>query len=73
MDAAAGAVQAIKLRYPRGGIRLYSVDDMKSCIQEWFADASDVVEVAKTYNEVLLETEKQMEYMMGQLVGKCEN
>lgn len=48
---------------------MYSVDDMKSCIQEWFADASDVVEVAKTYNEILLETEKQMEYMMGQLVG----
>lgn len=43
---------------------MFSVDDMKSCIEEWFADASDCVEVAKTYHEVVLEAEKQLEYMM---------
>ena len=45
---------------------MYSVDDMKSCIQELFSEALNPVEVAKTYHEVQQEAEKQLEYMMEQ-------
>lgn len=45
---------------------MYSVDDMKSCIREWFSEALNPVEVAKTYHEVQQEAEKQLEYMMEQ-------
>lgn len=44
--------------------KMYSVDDMKSCIQEWFSEALNPVEVAKTYHEVQQEVEKQLELMM---------
>lgn len=43
---------------------MYSVDDIKTCIQEWFADATDCVEVAKVYSEIILEAENQLEIMM---------
>lgn len=46
---------------------MYSVDDMKSCIQEWFADCSNSTEVAKIYAEIKIETEKQLDFMMGEL------
>lgn len=46
---------------------MFSVDDMKSMIEEWFADASDCIEVAKTYHEVVWEAEKQLDYMMKKL------
>ncbi|MGL5436157.1 MAG: hypothetical protein ACRDBO_12275 [Lachnospiraceae bacterium] len=35
---------------------MYDPGEMKSCIQEWFAEALDVKEVARTYHAVLLET-----------------
>lgn len=47
-----------------------SMDSIKSCIQEWFADADDAAEVARTYHEILMESDKQMEYMMEQFTGK---
>lgn len=43
---------------------MFDVDDIRSCIQEWFADASGCVEVAKTYAAIMIETERQLEYMM---------
>lgn len=45
---------------------MYDIEDMKSCIQEWFSEAINSVEVAKTYHEIKLEAEKQLEYMMEQ-------
>ena len=50
---------------------MYSVDDMKSCIQEWFAEACDCVEVAQTYSELLKETERQLEFMMNVRIREC--
>lgn len=47
---------------------MYNVDDMKSCIQEWFAECTDAVEVAKTYAEIQKETEKQLEFMIEQFI-----
>lgn len=47
---------------------MYDINDMKNCIQLWFADAITCPEVAKTYAEILIETEKQMELMMEERV-----
>lgn len=41
---------------------MYSIEDIQQSIQEWFYDASDSKETAKTYHEILAETEKQMEH-----------
>lgn len=49
---------------------MFSVDDMKSCIQEWFSDSLNTTEVAKTYHEVVSEAERQLEYMMNSLEEK---
>ena len=43
---------------------MFSVDEMRSCIQEWFSDALTHVEIAKTYHEILQEAEKQIELCM---------
>lgn len=45
---------------------MYNIEDMKSCIQKWFSEALNSIEVAKTYHEIRLEAEKQLEYMMEQ-------
>ena len=42
---------------------MFSVDDMRSCIEEWFESALNLVEVAKTYHEVVSEAERQLECM----------
>lgn len=39
---------------------MFCVDDMKSCIQEWFGEALTTVEVAKTYHEVMLELKNSL-------------
>ena len=49
---------------------MYSVDDIKSCIQEWFGECLGAVDVAKTYCEIQKEAEKQMEFMMRQYSNK---
>ncbi len=52
---------------------MYSVEDMKSCIQEWFSEALNPVEVAKTYHEIQQEAEKQLGFMMEQGIENVEN
>lgn len=47
---------------------MYSVDDMRSCIQEWFADACDIKDVCDTYITIMTETEKQYEYMLDEKI-----
>ena len=46
---------------------MFSVDDMKDCIQEWFSEALTPVEVAKTYHTIAHEAEQQLAYTMGTL------
>lgn len=46
---------------------MFCVDDMKLCIRKWFGEALTTVEIAKTYHEVMLEAEKQLEYCMNSL------
>lgn len=45
-----------------------NIDDMKRSIQEWFSEALNPVEVARTYKEITLETEKQLNFMMEQRI-----
>ena len=52
---------------------MFNVEDIRSCIQEWFADAIDCVEVAKTYHEVVLEAESQLYHMMAERMNQEEN
>lgn len=40
-----------------------STDDMKSCIQEWFAQALGFEDLRDIYNAVRSEADKQFEYM----------
>lgn len=40
-----------------------SIEDMKSCIQEWFAQALGFDDLREIYNAVRSEADKQFEYM----------
>ena len=40
-----------------------STDDMKSCIQEWFAQALGFDDLREIYSAVRSEADKQFEYM----------
>ena len=42
-------------------------DEMRSCIQEWMAQALDVEDLAKIYATIISETDKQLSYMSEQL------
>ncbi len=42
-------------------------DEMRSCIQEWMAQAVDIEDLAKIYATIISETEKQLTYMSEQL------
>lgn len=47
---------------------MHDIDDMKRCIQEWFSEVLNPVEVARTYKEITLEAEKQLDFMMEQRI-----
>ena len=51
---------------------MFCIEDMEGCIQEWFASASSLVEVAKTYYIVAHETENQLSLMMERYTEKKE-
>ena len=40
-----------------------SLEDMKSCVQEWFAQALDYNDLREIYTTVRFEADKQFEYM----------
>lgn len=44
-----------------------SLEDMKSCIQEWFAQALGFDDLREIYNTVRSEADKQFEYMADQI------
>ncbi len=39
---------------------MFSVDDMRSCIEEWFSSAEDLTETALTYHEIISEAQRQL-------------
>lgn len=50
-----------------------SIEDMKSCIQEWMAQPLSAVELAQTYAECKEELDRQMEYCMGSFTKEANN
>ena len=46
---------------------MISEEDMRSCIQEWMAQALDIEDLAKIYATIISETDKQLSYMDEQI------
>ena len=42
-------------------------DEMRSCIQEWMAQALDIEDLAKIYATIISETDKQLSYVVEQI------
>lgn len=49
---------------------MVSIDDMKSCIQEWMGQALLPSDLARIYADISLELERQLDICMGCLIGK---
>lgn len=41
---------------------------MKGCIEEWFGDACDIKEICDTYVTIVIEAQKQYEFMLGERI-----
>lgn len=50
-----------------------SIEDMKSCIQEWMAQSLSAVELAQTYAECKEELDRQMEFCMGNFTNEADH
>ena len=48
-------------------------DEMRSCIQEWMAQALDIEDLAKIYATIMSETDEQLSYMIEQLAHKLDD
>ena len=46
---------------------MVSMDDMRSCIQEWMAEALCIEDLSKIYATIISETDKQLVYMSEQI------
>lgn len=46
---------------------MISEEDMRSCIQEWMAQALGIEDLAKIYATIISETDKQLSYMSEQI------
>lgn len=51
---------------------MYSTDDIKSCIQEWFANACSIKEICETYKEIIVETERQYNFAIDEEIKAGE-
>ena len=47
---------------------MVSVDDMKSMIQEWMAQELTISDLSRTYTEVRIELDKQLEYCINSFI-----
>ena len=46
---------------------MISKEDMRSCIQEWMAQALCIEDLGKIYATIISETDKQLSYMSEQI------
>ena len=46
---------------------MVSEEEMRSCIQEWMAQALCIEDLAKIYAAIISETDKQLSYMSEQI------
>jgi hypothetical protein len=56
----------------RGGRSVTSIEDIRTCIQEWMMQELTAVNLAKTYAEIKLELDKQLEVCMEGFTGEGE-
>ena len=49
---------------------MISEEEMRSCIQEWIAQALCIEDLAKIYATIISETNKQLSYMSEQIKGE---
>ena len=47
---------------------MFNPEDMKSCIEEWFADANDIKEVCDTYITVMTEAKEQYLFILSERI-----
>lgn len=52
---------------------IVSIEDMKSCIQEWFGEIYSFEDLAEVYYAVRSETDKQFVYMAEQICTEANN
>lgn len=51
---------------------MISEEEMRSCIQEWMAQALDIEDLAKIYATIISETDKQLSYMSEQIAKELK-
>ena len=51
---------------------MVSEEEMKSCIQEWMAQALCIEDLAKIYAAIISETDKQLVYMSEQIAKELK-
>ena len=66
-------ILADKINILRGRIMDISIDDMKSCLQEWFGQAYSFEDLAEIYYAVRSETDKQFSEMAEQICLERNN
>ena len=51
---------------------MISEEEMRSCIQEWIAQALCIEDLAKIYATIISESDKQLAYMSEQIVKELK-
>ena len=57
----------IQWLFKKSEVNMVSEEEMKSCIQEWIAQALCIEDLAKIYATIISETDKQLSYMSEQI------
>ena len=53
--------------FRKSEVNMVSEEEMKSCIQEWIAQALCIEDLAKIYATIISEADKQLAYMSEQI------
>lgn len=51
---------------------MFNPEDMKSCIEEWFGDTCDIKEICDTYVTIVMEAQKQYEFMLSERIEEMK-
>ena len=57
----------IQWLFRKSEVNMVSEEEMKSCIQEWIAQALCIEDLAKIYATIISEADKQLAYMSEQI------
>ena len=53
--------------FRKSEVNMVSEEEMRSCVQEWMAQALYIEDLAKIYAAIISETDKQLVYMSEQI------